>query len=387
MFKSATTMAAICALLVCQATPCGARGGGGFHGGGFGGFHGGGFGGFHGGGFGGFGGGVGPRPDFGGGAFGARPAFSDLAGGGFGQRADGFNGGRGLDGDRAAQFQNFLRGDGTNRAAGGGRSFDGSRIGNLSHTNLPSDFGFGHAGARSYLPAGHATHNWSNNTMRNRANTVRNNFYNHNYFNGNWWRNHPGAWFAAGWAAGTAWAWTTWPGLYGWYGWGAVAPIYYDYGTNVYYDGDEVYYGDQPVATADQYYDQAQTIAGGQSDASPDAGEWKPLGVFGLVQGEQASASAVFQLATNKDGAIGGNFCDMLTDSTLPVHGSVDKQTQRAAWTVGDNKSTVYDTGIVNLTKDEAPLLVHLGPDRTQQWMLVRLKQPEQAKQPSAEQK
>ena len=157
-----------------------------------------------------------------------------------------------------------------------------------------------------------------------------------------------------------------------------AAPIYYDYGTNIVYIDNEVYYGDEQVATAPQYYDQATEIASSDQDSSGDEGEWKPLGVFGLVQGEQAAASAVFQLATNKDGAIGGNFCDMLTGSTLKVHGAVDKKTQRAAWTVGDNKTTVYDTGIYNLTKDEAPLLVHFGKLRTEQWMLVRLKQHEQ---------
>ena len=47
-----------------------------------------------------------------------------------------------------------------------------------------------------------------------------------------------------------------------------------------------------------------------------------------------------------------------------------------AAWTVGDNKNTVFETGLVNLTKDQAPVLVHYGKDRTQQWLLVRVEQP-----------
>ena len=102
--------------------------------------------------------------------------------------------------------------------------------------------------------------------------------------------------------------------------------------------------------------------------------------MFGLVQGDQTSASAVFQLATNKAGAIGGNFSDMLTGSNLVVKGAVDKATQRAAWTVGDNTSTVYETGIANLTKEETPILVHFGKDRTQQWMLVRLKDTDSGK-------
>ena len=36
---------------------------------------------------------------------------------------------------------------------------------------------------------------------------------------------------------------------------------YYDYGENVTYDDGTVYYGDQPVASAEQYYAQAGQIA------------------------------------------------------------------------------------------------------------------------------
>ena len=53
--------------------------------------------------------------------------------------------------------------------------------------------------------------------------------------------------------------------------------------------------------------------------------------------------------------------------------GSLDKQTQRVAFTAGDYKNTVFETGLNNLTKNEAPLLIHYGQDRTEQWLLVRL--------------
>jgi hypothetical protein len=51
---------------------------------------------------------------------------------------------------------------------------------------------------------------------------------------------------------------------------------------------------------------------------------------------------------------------------------------------VGENKTTIYEAGMSSLTKDEAPVLVHIGKDKTQQWLLVRLKQPDQADQPPA---
>ena len=58
----------------------------------------------------------------------------------------------------------------------------------------------------------------------------------------------------------------------------------------------------------------------------------------------------------------------------------MDKKTQRAAWTIGKKKDRVFEAGIENLTKDQTPILVHFGADRTQQWLLVRVQQPEGSK-------
>jgi uncharacterized protein (TIGR03000 family) len=187
-----------------------------------------------------------------------------------------------------------------------------------------------------------------------------------------------------GWNAARAWGWATWPGLTNWFGWSAP-PAEYDYGTNIVYQGDQVYINDQPGPTAADYYQQAADLAQSappapSADAKEDA--WQPLGVFSLVQGEQSDTNAVFQLAVDKTGIIRGNYYSVLIGNTLPVHGAVDKQTQRASWVVGDQNTTVYDTGIVNLTKDESPILIHFGKDRTQQWLLVRIKESD-AKAPA----
>ena len=106
------------------------------------------------------------------------------------------------------------------------------------------------------------------------------------------------------------------------------------------------------VGTQEQYAKQAITIAdtGKQAEASKEE-EWLSLGVFAMVQGEQADANDLFQLAVNKDGIIRGNYYNALGDTTLPVYGAVDKKTQRAAWTVGDKKEPIYEAGIANLTK------------------------------------
>jgi hypothetical protein len=173
-----------------------------------------------------------------------------------------------------------------------------------------------------------------------------------------------------------AWNVATWPVLSSYCGL-AATPAYYDYGNTVVYQGDNVYINGQDVATAVQYTQQVTTIATQGAQAAPSqSDQWQSLGVFALVQGEDKTSNNLFQLAVNQTGVLRGNYYDALMDNTSPVYGSVDKQSQRAAWYIGDKKTTVFETGIYNLTKDQTPLLVHFGQDRTQQWLLVRMQQP-----------
>ena len=96
------------------------------------------------------------------------------------------------------------------------------------------------------------------------------------------------------------------------------------------------------------------------------------------MAGDQKTPSMVFQLTLNKSGVIRGNYYDQASQTNLPVQGAVDKKLQRAAWSVEGNKSLVVETGLYNLTKDESTALVHEGPDKTQQEVLVRMKLPQQ---------
>lgn len=261
-----------------------------------------------------------------------------------------------------------------------------------SHVGLPSDAGYGvsaaRVGAAGVGAAGvgavgiagyHQTEPVSGSVYAARGAAVRTANPGYGAFNTGWYAAHPGAWNPTGWTAGRAWGVATWPAVGSWYGWGATTqPIYYDYGNNISYQGDQVYYGNQPVATADQYYQQASTLAQNQPAPDANAGEWMPLGVFGLTKGAESDPHYVMQLAVNKAGAVAGNYVDTVSGTSVPVQGAVDQKTQRLAWTVGNNKTTVGETGIFNLTKDEAPALIHFGKDKTQQWTLVRLQQPGQ---------
>ena len=205
---------------------------------------------------------------------------------------------------------------------------------------------------------------------------VRNNYNHWGVYGRNWYAQYPGAWFAAGWAAGAVWNSCTWGSAADYCGYSEEPPVYYDYGNNVTYEDDNVYVNGDSVGTPEQYYDQAEQIAstGATADAPPD-GDWLPLGVFAFTKPDQTKSDIGIQLAVSKDGIIRGNYTDSATNQNQIVQGSIDKKTQRAAFTVGDNKTSVIETGLYNLTKDEAPCLLHIGKDQTEQWLLVRLKQ------------
>ena len=112
--------------------------------------------------------------------------------------------------------------------------------------------------------------------------------------------------------------------------------------------------------------------------------EWLPLGVFALTQEGVNATTMYVQLAVSKNGIISGTFYNDTTGATHPLEGMVDQATQRAAWKSADgtNPDIVMETGLYNLTQNEAPLLVHFGPDQTQQWLMARL---DESQKPQAE--
>ena len=167
----------------------------------------------------------------------------------------------------------------------------------------------------------------------------------------------------------------------GWVGYGSTQPTYYNYGENVSYQDDGVYYGQQQTASADQYAAQAAEIAASAPAKDPSQSQWLPLGVFALTQDGQASGSppSLFvQLAISKEGIIAGTLNHKLTGETQSLEGMADKKSQRAAWTVKGQQSPIVETGLVNLTQDSAPALFHFSDGQTQQWLLVRLEEPKQ---------
>ncbi len=212
------------------------------------------------------------------------------------------------------------------------------------------------------------------------AAAVRTNYRNWGVYNRAWYAKYPGAWIAAGWAANAIWTPCTWSTAASYCGYADTAPIYYDYGNNVTYQDNSVYINGNDVGTSEQYYDQAADLAtAGAKAEAPADGDWLPLGVFALTKPDTPKSNVTIQLAVNKAGVIRGNATDTAANTNQVIKGSVDKKTQKAAFTVGDRTDEVVETGIYNLTKDEAPILIHFGEDRTEQWLLVRIKPDQNA--------
>ena len=258
----------------------------------------------------------------------------------------------------------------------------GNTVRGASHwgaaTNPYGGYASASRGVSASGAAGHYTSYRSATAVRTQAGYVRTGFTGYHYFNRGWYAAHPTAWRAAAWPAAAYWAWAPYSRIATFCSYPAT-PVVYDYGSYIVYEGDQVYYNGDPVATAEQYATQALTLAAAGEAARPaENDEWQSFGVFGMVQGDEKEANDIFQIAINRDGVIRGNYYNGLTDMTVPIFGSVDKKLQRAAWVIGEKKDTVYETGVGNLSQPETSILVHFGKERTQQRMLVRLEPPKE---------
>lgn len=203
-----------------------------------------------------------------------------------------------------------------------------------------------------------------------RRDEIRDQYHEHNP--GDFWHENP---LFATWAVTRPFAWASWGSVGSWCGYSEAA-MPYSYGENVYYADDQVYYGDQPVATAEEYTQQAAALAATDPAAAPAQGDWMPLGVFALTQDGQASGappSLYMQLAISKQGVIAGTLKNTTSGKTDTLDGMADTKSQRVAWTVAGQQRPIVETGLANLTQDTAPALIHFADGQTQQWLMVRM--------------
>ena len=161
--------------------------------------------------------------------------------------------------------------------------------------------------------------------------------------------------------------------------WASAQPRYYAYGTggNVYYENNVVYVDGQAAGTPQEYAAQSTALLAAAPAQVTDT-EWLPLGSFALTREGVNDSQAMLELAVNKQGVLAGTYYNEATQVSRSLKGMLDQASQRAAIGFADGRNTdvVLETGIQNLTQEEAPALLHQEPDRSEPVLLVRLKPP-----------
>jgi hypothetical protein len=273
------------------------------------------------------------------------------------------------------QTQKHLTKQGTSTTPMSGNFSSWAKANQLhQHLGLPS-------GASAAFAGSHFPQQW-----QQQANWVRNNVQGRysSLFTPQWYASHPNAWHVAH-PHADMWAAVAWPALAGWVGvTGAYVPYGYDavYESNTYYINDE----GMPVAEESEMMveqfneDPAELAAQGQSGQAPstnDPNQWLPLGVFTITAPEaKTMPSRLFQFAINKNGQLAGSYYDTFSGQTMPIQGAVNKNTQHVAWTIGSHKQTVMETSLGSFTQNHSGVTVYSTNGPTEQWMMVRLEQP-----------
>lgn len=206
---------------------------------------------------------------------------------------------------------------------------------------------------------------------------VRDSFDHPSLYSPEWHGDNQAAWTASNWPANAAYTNASHAAVAAHCGYQTNAAVSYGYGDNVNYENQMVVVNGQVAGSAAAYSQQAAQMANnGRNATTTPADDWLPLGVFALVPSEDQQPQLTVQLAINKQGVLRGNYTELVSDHTQLIHGMVDPQTQRAAWTVGDSEGFYMEAGLKNLTDGDAPVLIHRR-GKTERWVLVSLPQPQ----------
>lgn len=203
-------------------------------------------------------------------------------------------------------------------------------------------------------------------------------------FSHGWYGRHGGRWGYGwgGWGWGNPWVPATWGATTAWLGLQDAAPIAGNYGT-VDNGDDSPQTSTPPAAAADteaddypHYTDEqknaAAQLAKSHATDPPKETRFLPLGVYTLAPEDTEEATAMVQLAVAPDGALRGTYVNLLNDTNHPVRGAIDKQTQRAAFTIGPQGKIVFETSLPNLTKGTGGMAVHYENGESRHWVLAR---------------
>ncbi len=237
---------------------------------------------------------------------------------------------------------------------------------------------------KNFTPKDQTINPAAKNATGNAAQKNPHNNYNnhHDWFNKNYWDAHPNKWYHN--PDNTDW-WqpAAWGAVAGWlpWGWENPAPYDYGYGGNVVYQNDSVLLNGSPIATEQEYLQQARQIADTDPTGNPETMEWMPLGVYALTDAHNyagTQANMFLQLAVNKQGFLAGTYINTTLQSDRPIQGMIDQKSQRAVWKAADKSGTglLMETGANNLTLDHTTALIHFPDGSTQTWTMIRVPPP-----------
>jgi hypothetical protein len=112
------------------------------------------------------------------------------------------------------------------------------------------------------------------------------------------------------------------------------------------------------------------------TDPIEDDAQYLSFGVFGIAAPGSQDASALIQLAVDRQGVLYGNYYDVLTGKESPITGKVDKQTELATFKVEGNESVEFEVSLVSLTQPTGTLTLRTADGKTRQASLSRLEDP-----------
>jgi hypothetical protein len=249
--------------------------------------------------------------------------------------------------------------------------------------------GGGHGGHHGGHHSGHHGHTGHHHHSAHRHSSHHSHHHSHfgNHdrpFSRGWYGRHAGAW-GGGWGWGNPWHTAGWRNAAEWVGLDAAATAawrgYGPVGTTIYdTDHEDLQAADSQFAEGRNLSEaelvaeskEARALAAkGQTEPGKDA-PFLPLGIFTLAPENQTEATAMLQLALGKDGVLRGTYHDLLGNADHPIRGSVDKATQRVAWTFGTHGKVTFQTALPVLTEPSGPVSVHYENGQTRQWVLAR---------------
>jgi hypothetical protein len=246
----------------------------------------------------------------------------------------------------------------------GGARPGGGRIGNIGGAGNVRAGQIGqNIGGKLQSLSGNVAGNLKNGNLQNKASQLKTNFAANNQpFSASWYANHPNAWrythpHADAWAIATLGTAAAWLGI------AATSDAYPAVTENVY-TSDEA---DNEQSTDEPANENPQQ----QNADQQNAGDFLPLGVFAIAPRSEKDASALVQLAVDKQGQLRGNYYDVLTGRDQPISGTLDKKTQRATFQAGGGDVT-FETTLANLTARSGSVTLRFQNGQTRQWTLAR---------------